>query len=473
MRLNVQKGALSVRLALERRPAFDDLLASRSVTPLQVSQMDTDALTLSAAGYVRSSERPRGEELCELEAAVHLARYPAERSSARLALARARLDCGDVSGAEPLLWESLADGLVEAGDVLAPMLASSPERSAELVRVRWQLVALEPGDFDRLESLRAAALADDDRVHARAVEHVMRAFDSGAGPLPPPALAVQPEQPGILGLLMRPAMDASGEALALLWEGAMQLFVRDATSYGITGIERIVPGPTTPLGRLYDVAVRVLGVPRIPVFLTRSRGLPEAHVALLSPPSVIFSGDVREETPALNFEFGRGIASALPHNVLRSALPKGEGRLVLDALRTAFGPPELGRQVEGRIARLAESFWQIIPARGQRRLQELLRAGASVDYAELVERGLQSGRRIGMFLAGDFACTTQMLLAESSLRNDGPPSIGNLRALCSELPALADLLCLAVRPEYADARWHTVASASQLRTASSGRFSLF
>jgi len=437
--------------------------ALHSVNSLKAVPAVVDTGSTESEGEVR---------LYELEAAVHLANEPVERASARLALARGRLANGDTVGAEPLLWQSLADGLVEAGDVLAPLLASSPARTAELVRVRWQQVALDAGDFDRLESLRMAALADEDRVHARAVEHVMRAFDAGAGPLPPPALAAQPEQPGILSLLMRPAMDASGEALSLLWEGAIQLFVRDATSYGITGIERVVPGPTSPLGRLYDVTVRVLGVPRIPVFLTRSGGPPESHVALLSPPSVILSGDVREETTALRFEFGRGIAAALPHNVLRCALSEGEGRMVLDALRTAFGPPELGRQVEARAARLAESFWQIIPARGQRRLQELLRASMSVDHTELVENGLQSGRRVGMFLAGDFGWAAQALMAESSLRAGDPLSVENLREMCARVPALADLLCLAVRSEYADARWHTVATAPR-RTASSGRFSLF
>ena len=147
--------------------------------------------------------------------------------------------------------------------------------------------------------------------------------------------------------------------------------------------------------------------------------------------------------------------------------------MVLDALRTAFGPPELGRQVDARVGRLAESFWQMIPARGQRRLQELLRAAEPVDYTELVARALQSGRRVGMFLAGDFGLAARRLLAEAPYRVEEPPSIGNLRELCANVPELADLLCLSIRSEYADARWHTAASASQRRTASSGRFSLF
>ena len=425
-------------------------------------------------GALAVSAEPSGDvRLYDLEAAVHRAGTPAERARARLALARGRLDFGDARGAEPLLFESLADGLVDAGDVLAPLLASSRDRTPELVRVRWQQVALEPGDVERLLSLRAAALANDDRIHARAVEHVLRAFDPAAGPLPPPPLASQPDQPGILALLARPSMDAVGEALALLWDGAMQLFVRDAASYGITGLERILPGPSTAIARVYEAAIRVLDIQRTPLFGTRSSGPLEAHVALLSPPSVILTGDARQESAELRFALGAGLASALPHNVLRRALSKLEGRAVVDAMRTAFGPPGLERQVDARVARLAESFWQIIPASAQRRLQELLRSANVADYGELVEASLQSGRRVGMFLSGDFACAARSLLAESGSGNVREPTLGNLRELCSGMPALADLLRLAVRPEYADARWHSVASASQRRTGSSGRFSLF
>ncbi|MBV9948465.1 MAG: hypothetical protein JOZ69_16560, partial [Myxococcales bacterium] len=411
--------------------------------------------------------------LYDLEAAVQTARSPHDRAQARLALARGRLEFGDVRGAEPLLWESLADGIVEAGDALAPLLSKSPERASELVRVRWQQVSLEPGDVGRLEALRDAALADDDRVHARAIEHVLRAFDPGAGPLPPPPLAAQPDQTGILALLMRPSMDAAGEAFGLLWEGAMQLFVRDPASYGITGVERVIAGPSSAISGLYEVALRVLGTPRIPLFASRALAGPvTSHAALLAPASVIVNGDLRQETTELRFELGRGIAAALPANVLRRALPLAEGRVVLDALRTAFGSPELGQRVDSRAARLAESFWQIIPARAQRRLQELLPAATLAEYEDLVEAALQSGRRVGMFLAGDFGCAARSLLAEA-VRLDPVPSPQALRELCLAVPALADLLRLAVRAEYADARWHAAPPAAPRRTPSSRRFSLF
>jgi hypothetical protein len=142
-------------------------------------------------------------------------------------------------------------------------------------------------------------------------------------------------------------------------------------------------------------------------------------------------------------------------------------------MRAAFGPPEAGRQVESRVARLAESFWQIVPARTQRRLQELLGSAPLPDYEDLVASAHQSGRRVGMFLAGDFAFATRALLAESAARVAEPPTLASLRALCEHVPPLADLLRLAVSPEYAAARWHAGAPTTPRGTVSSGRFSLF
>ncbi len=455
--------------AAARRAQLVDLyrLARRSTpAPEDVAMRSADTLRPRPS-------LPGGDlRVDDLEAAVRAATSPGERARARLSLGRARLAQGDARGAEPLLWEALADGLAEAGDVLGPVLASSADRARDVVRVRRQQVALEPGDIGRLESLRAAALADDDRVFARTVEHVLRAFDAGAGPLPPPPLASQPEQPGMFPLLARPSMDATGEALALLWEGAMQLFVRDAASYGITGVERVVPGPTSAIARLYEAALRALDVPRIPLFVPRATaGTPMAQVALLTPPSVILSGEVREDTPELRFALGRGMCAALAHNVLRLGLPPAEGRALVEAMRAAFGPPELGRHVDARAARLAESFWQIVPARTQRRLQELLGVAGVAEYEELVARAHQSGRRVGFFLSADFASASRTLLAELGIVE--APSLASLRGLCEEVPALADLLRLAVSPEYANARWHVVAPNAPRGTSSSGRFSLF
>jgi hypothetical protein len=431
---------------------------------LNLGHTPPEGRPIVTAGSDRSTET--------LQAAIHNATDLHARALARFALGQARLEQGDERGAKRLLLDALADGLADAGDALVPLLASSPDHGRDLVQIRYQQAAIAAGDIGRLESLRTAALADGDMVYASAAEHVLRAFDPAAGPLLPPPLAVQSERSGILALLARQSMDGAGEALALLWDGAAQLFARDAASYSVTGVERVVPGPTSAIARLYDVAVRVLDTPRIPLFVPRAgSGAPTWRVALLQPPSVILTGDVREENSEIRFELGRGLSAALPHNVLRLGLPGAEGRLVIEALHAAFGPAEIGRRVDPPTARMAESLWQILSPPTQRRTQQLMASSSFPDYAELVARAHQSGLRVGMFLAGDFGIAARTVLAESGTRVDAP-SIDTLRDLCQSVPALADLLRLAINPQYANARWRDEEDATVPRTPS-GRFSPF
>ena len=96
------------------------------------------------------------------------------------------------------------------------------------------------------------------------------------------------------------------------------------------------------------------------------------------------------------------------------------------------------------------------PPRTQRRLKELLGTSKPTRFELLAERARQSGRRVGLFLTGDFGHAARALLREhpqvGAVEELGSP--GGLAQLASQLPALADLYRVAVRPEYADARWH-------------------
>jgi tetratricopeptide (TPR) repeat protein len=407
----------------------------------------------------------------DLRSAIHEASTSHERAEARLALARVKVEQGDLRAAEPLLREALGDGLVEAGDVLASLLSTSRDRARDILQVRFQQVALEPGSLPCLHALQAAALADDDRAHASAVEHVLRAFDHDAEPLEPPPLSAQAEQSGAFALLTRPSMDPAGEAFGLLWSGGWQIFARDPASYAITGVERVVPGATSALARLYEAAIRVLDAPRIPIFAPKaSSGKPSYQVALLQPPAVIMTGDLRSESSPMRFEFGRGMAAALPQNVLRLGLSPSEGRVVLDALLTAFGPHEQGGRLQGPSARMAESFWQVLPPHTQRRMQRLLGGGVVAAYDDLVLAAQQSARRVGMFLVGDFAYAARVTVSECA-PHVRLASAADLRNACEQVPQLADLLRLAVSPEYASARWCDGEAASG--RSPSGRFSLF
>ena len=459
---------------MPRMPVLSGQFGNRQSTA-EVRRYASSMTTMPspAKGFGLSTVPAPTAEIAALEGTVRNAKTPEDQALARMALGRARLEQGDVRGAEPLFWAALSGGCRAAGDSLESILGTASERSSDRVRLRWQQADLEPYEVDRLGALRTAALQDGDTVYANAVEHVLRSLDPAAPPLAPPPLSMQPEQPGLFALLARPSMDSLGEAFALLWEGSMQLFLREAASYSITGIERVVPGPASLLARLLDVALRVLDSPRIPVFATRTDpGKPVVQAALLSPASVILSGSVQEDTAALRYALGTGLSAALPQNILRLGLPPSEGRTVLDAMMAAFGPAELGQSMEGRAARLAESFWQILPARVQRRLQELLAGSERPEFDDVVERAAHAGRRVGMFIAGDFEFAVASVLALSPMHETQRLTRDSAQGLCSELPAVIDLLRLAVSPEYAHARWHSESSTSRRSLRPSTRFSL-
>jgi tetratricopeptide (TPR) repeat protein len=403
-------------------------------------------VALSAADAAIRANRPADAAMF-VEAAD---RYDEARTGAS---GRSLVAHADVRISESVLWEELQAGATAAGDRLAEALETSPDRTRDLVRVRYRQVSIEPGDVRRLELLHHAALADGDLPYARAVQHVMRAFDVVQGPLPPPPLSTQPEQPGVFALLTRPSSSPSGEALALLWDEAKQLFARDPDSYGVRDIERVVPSPASTIARIYQAAIRVLDAPRIPLFFRPATGDPSAKVVVTAQPSVLLTGDAHDETVALLFELGRGISAALPQNVICLGLPASEARAAVAALGAAFGVT-FDRDVTSHAALLAESFWQLVPARSQRRLQQLLGTGPLPEYEELVAQAMHVGRRVAMFLAGDFGYAARDLLAHDPSRSSQNPTLYDLRALCEGEPLMADLFRLAISPEYAQARWH-------------------
>jgi hypothetical protein len=167
------------------------------------------------------------------------------------------------------------------------------------------------------------------------------------------------------------------------------------------------------------------------------------------------------------------MAAALPPNVLVLGLPEPDARVAYEAVLGAFGPPEYSRSMDHLSGPVAEMLWQTLNARTQRKLKELMEAGARTDFDLLLERARQSGRRVGFFLTGDFGFAARALLGEYvRIDVETLEEPGGLAALCTQFPSLADLYRLAVRPEYADARWNPVPPASQRGTLNSGRFSL-
>lgn len=398
-------------------------------------------------------------------------------AAGKVARARGRLADGAREEAEKLLTEALREGSVEAADLLDELFVDEPARRGALLKVRRQAVELNPGNLARLRALRDAARADQNINYVRAIEHVLRAFDAVAGPFPPPPLTAQSAQPGMLSLLTRHSHEPAGEAFGVVWEGAPEMFAKSPAAAGLSGLERVVPGPTTPLSRVYEAALRLLDTPRFALFHKRTGGLGKprkgelpleeegkplaASVGLLSPPAAILSGDAREDSAELRWVLGEALSCVLPENALVLGLGPAEARALWGVLLGAFGPPGL-LTVDRKDADLADMLWQTLAPRTQRRLKELLAASEATPFDLVLERAKQSGRRLGMFLTGDFGHAARQVLA--SFPDSDPAELeqpGGLERLCAELPSLADLLRLAVRPEYADARWHLPTPASQ------------
>jgi hypothetical protein len=221
----------------------------------------------------------------------------------------------------------------------------------------------------------------------------------------------------------------------------------------MTGLERIAPGPLGALARLYEVALRLLDTPRFALFHKRGEGPLTLTVALFQTPSAILGGDAKDDGANVRWMLGHALAAVLPQNALVVGMPEAEARVLWATILGAFGPP--GRvKMERAHATLAEMLWQTLAPRAQRRLSELL-ADELTPFDLVLERTNQSGRRLGMFLTGDFAHAARTVVGEHPALDVAElERPGGLAKLCRSLPALADLYSLAVRPEYADARWH-------------------
>jgi tetratricopeptide (TPR) repeat protein len=423
--------------------------------------------------------------LGQLASAVAEAPAGPERTATRAHLARAHIAKGDLALGESLLLECLAEGDVEAGELLASLLERDGSRASDLLRVRRLQVEHAPGDARLLRGLRDASLHDRNAEQARAIDHVLRAFDAGAGPLPPPPLSAQVEHPGMLQLLARPAHDPIGEALALVWEGASSVLARDPASYALTGVERVTPGPQSPLARLYELASRLLGAPNVPLYARRrtTNSNPPSRemnplaaptlaggVALLPTLSSMILGDVREDSPALRCALGQAFAAALPQSALLLGLPESEAQVLWNAMLAAFGPPEFGKLGDPAATRLVQTFWNTIPPRSQRRLQELL-ARAPTDFNAALERARQSGRRVALFLCGDIGFVLRVVAAELELPA-ALLSVDHLSELVEASPIVSDLVRLAVSAEYADGRFRAMPEGGPRGTLSSGRYKI-
>lgn len=339
-------------------------------------------------------------------------------------------------------------GDIAAGDQAAELLVMMPGRASDLLLVRRRQAFLAPGDRTLLDAVHHAALAVRDLVFARAIDHVRRAFDPIAGPVPPPALDAQLDRPDlVVPLLERRANAAAAEALRLTWEHASVAFRRNAVIP--SGTERVTAA--VPLGRTVIAAGRLLGVTRTPVYLRQRPGR-DVEIVLVTPPALLLGGDCREDTAEVRYVLGAGMIAAHPAHCLLLAQSEESARATWQALLSAFGPPDHGRNASADASRLAATLWQSIPRAAQRRLGELLGQNPP-GFDSALEGARQVARRSGLYLSGDLGAAVRSTLSEIGEAQAVAGPSPDLAALCQEHSKVADLFRLATSPEFAEARW--------------------
>ena len=374
----------------------------------------------------------------------------------------------DISSQESALLRELQAGSFEAGERLIALYgARATERTRDVLVVRRHQAGLRLGDAASLHRLHAAAILDGNVVQARAVEHVLALVDPETDSPTPPPLANQRHAPDLVAsLLYRSVADSPvHEALAIVLDTG--LYRRDVAQYQLTGVARVQPGATTVLGDMFGTVSRFLGQARTALFHQRTPAAPSAQIALLSPPAIVFAGDVREETPELLYLLGASLTGAMAEHALVNALSEDALRTLLDALLAAFGPVANLPRSNAAVARLGQNLWQLVPPRADRRLRELCTSPISFDSA--VSGSRQAMRRAGLFAAGGLAIALPLVAFELGLPPEPEDSPQWLSNLCDAYPSIADLVRLSIRAEFAEARWQQASPLDRRRVETGPR----
>jgi hypothetical protein len=135
------------------------------------------------------------------------------------------------------------------------------------------------------------------------------------------------------------------------------------------------------------------------------------------PPSVIVGDDVSLDDEGLRFRITRAVSLARPAHILLFGTTGSEGRVHLEGLAAAFGPP--GSELPPDAARFAADLWRVLPARAQTSLRELLRNG--VDSFDAT-RGLAEERaaECGLLADGSIARSLRALARDDETLGSHP-----------------------------------------------------
>jgi tetratricopeptide (TPR) repeat protein len=344
-----------------------------------------------------------------------------------------------------------------AARALAVRLARGEGGRDEALQIQRQRFVREPTRLDALEAMAGLYHALGRSGEARAVRTVLEVLSGRETSASPPPLHSLPEPPPDAAARMTIPSEQAwvGEIGALLWEALANRYRREVTSYGVTGVDRIVASGPTDIARLYGGAIRLLQLPRTALFV-RAEVPGGAMPARTQPPAVILAAPLANASAVAGYMLGQALEATRPTIALACTLDAEERATLVRAVHVAFGasgvmagaPPAVGR-------RASELYMTLVP-RAQRRLQELLaelEAAGSPFTDELWTRTAEAARaRAGLLVCGDFGVAARMVVARH--RGGGEPDVpGALPAL----EPLRELARFAVSEPYMLTRWYSIA----------------
>lgn len=372
------------------------------------------------------------------------------------------------SASESSLLDELMEGDFEAGEALVKLYGPDPVRSHDRLMVRQRQASLRRGDLATLERLHEAAVADKNRPLGAAVRHVIGSFAVDRRPaVTPPALNTLPMQAYATSkLLFQPIEDSVNEALAIV--NTTGLLRKGLVDYGITGTDRLPTNATTPLGRLFGDLSRLVDLDGARLFhVHRNDDEIQTEVVLTSPLALLVSGALRELRPNVVYKIATGCARATPALALLEGLEHARASSLIRALRAAFGPAGPSAVAGSNVddLRLIEELWHWVPRQDEKRLRQICSSPQKMTYENALRRSRATAARVGLFATGSLAVAIEETLPGRALRYDPLGRITTpLTELC-KVPNIAELFDLALRPEYAEARWRSVGSIPPARTS--------
>lgn len=364
----------------------------------------------------------------------------------------------DFDGATLVALRSAAShGNDAAASVLASRLSSSEDLRDEALAIQRRRFHDDPSRLDALEAMiglhRAMRRTGEMAALTQALV-VLEGRNETVIPPEPGDVAEPPE--GVARVVFPARLGPYPELGVLLWE-AIGNIVRRGRDRARDTDARLV-SPASVLGRNFAAAVRLLQLPRGTALALRDNiETPWEINPATQPPTVVFSDAAVDDSARLRWLMGSVLEATRAGHLPISAFDPEEAERWVSAVALAFGPPSELR-AEPSVASLAGRLIDGLPARAQRRMQDLAAdLGPRLSYVAWRDAVAQARSFAGLLVSGSFGVAAQELIALSPHAGSKPAK------LVASWEPLRELARFATSEEYLLLRWHVDESARRRR----------